>query len=322
MKIILLKFFALVSLCLIVKTLYIHLNRDNLFIGYSVQQKAQELLLEKNKDKYTETLILGDSLASFNISANKIEGSALNLSLYGASYIENFFTLKRFLEKYSPPKRIILSNSWNWNHKIEDEFWVHFVRNDFYSKEELLKIFQDREHPYFTYSKYYLYRYDILGISTYQLQNFFYNQKLISSNNHIVQGIFLTTNGSTNYKFPFPNRAMWQNYHKDYLLTFDANKTNTSYFVKFLELAKRSNIEVHFFEGPIMKEYQAAIGKASYIDGYYDLIKNFEKDSLLTFHRIDQNLFTKHDFFDATHLIESGANKYTTYISNILSNSP
>lgn len=108
---------------------------DNFDIATRRVQKALESDASVREAKI---VILGDSTAFFNLSPLALP-EAVSLALSNSTIRESYFTLKRLLALGARPNCIVASFTFQWP-DADKYFWSMFVRNDFYSIEDLAEI--------------------------------------------------------------------------------------------------------------------------------------------------------------------------------------
>lgn len=305
------KFLFVFVVALLFKVGFTSMNRDHVFLGYSVQHKVFPTLLENHSD--SEVIILGDSLAAFNINPLVFNKKAVNLSFYGATFVENYIALEKFLKVASKPTHLVVSNSYNWDYKREYEFGAHFIRTNFYEKNKAIEVlsYTDPLAPL----NYYLYKSSLKGISLHQLQSSFINQKKIKGNNQIIQ-IFATINrGATIFKTPFEKRKALQPYHNQYAKNFSSNIVNDKYLRKILETAQKHQLKVTFIKEPHAFNM---LDKLDFEQQRRDHLLSILKEYNASYLELENVELAEADFFDFNHLLESGAKKYTISIKNSL----
>ncbi len=87
-----------------------------------------------------QILVLGDSTAAFNLNAASLGGAA-SLGMVNGTVIETYYIFRRFLVRHPAPRCVLVSISFQEQNR-EQLFWNQFVKNDFFSAEELREIYR------------------------------------------------------------------------------------------------------------------------------------------------------------------------------------
>lgn len=244
----------------------------------------------------------------------EFEKKAVNLSLYGATFVENYYSLKEYLEGAPKGKKILISNSYNWDYKRKYEFGPHFIRNGYYTKNKAIELLGEDASL-----NYYLYRFSLRGVSLHQLQTAFLNHSEIKHTNHIIEMLSIVNRGATLYKRPFKSRKMIQPYHSQLKSYFSASSLNDEYLIKTINLAKSMGHEVYFIEPPRLTEINA---RTSLFDQQLkNHLLNISSKFGVSFLEYTMPKLDESDFFDYDHLLEAGARKYSKAIAEALSGS-
>ena len=313
------KISSLILLALLAKSLYFKFSPERIFTAYYPKIEYQKEILSKSNQDF-QTLILGDSLATFNVKSPLISSSTLNLGLFGATFVEVFWSLQKYLEHNQTPQTIILLNGQNWEHKKEREFWPYYVGFGFFSLEELLAIYkQEGASSLLTVMKWLYYSSGIPNYNFAQLQTSLLKGSEIQRNNQFIEQLLKRDNGSMVLKERYPlDRPVFQPYHQQYLEAFKVHPSNDFYFKKLLKLASDNNIQVIMIESPLMPLVQNETAYSS----FQEQVRNYYQKRLAPFHfKYCQDTVTTYqdkDFFDLDHLLESGSEKFSQFIKSCL----
>ncbi len=99
-------------------------------------------ITETARDKYYDTIILGDSIANSAYIPELLSDGTINLALGGATPMENYYTLCEWLERHEPPKTCYIS--FNDSHFIYDNgFWLRSVYSHRYDLKTTVKMLKE-----------------------------------------------------------------------------------------------------------------------------------------------------------------------------------
>jgi len=304
-------------------------------LPYDYPMWVYKFELTQPQVKANQIIILGDSMAQAAIDPTKIEDSAINLGLSGASLIEMYLLFKRYMDNNKSPKKLILSLSPQRFVK-ENTFIHHALGFNLFSIKEHTSVIANQElSPYFYNVGYtlpifmkdlmisaqahkFLYFIDIivnkLGIAQNQLshlhnafdsQNLIDNKKLLSKIEK-TKGQYFFSDKEDN---SIPDKGIKKEFKVDKLMNF--------YFEKILKLAHEKNIQVYLISPPINDIYKTYFNE-DYIQKYYRYITDIKSrhpkviiSSKLSFY--DTNLFS-----DPNHVSQKGMNLYTNTVVKFL----
>lgn len=314
-----LKLFSLILFFLALKSLYFKALPQRIFTAYHPKIEYQKEMLSR-VDQSFDTLIMGDSLATFNLKSTHISSSTLNLSLFGATFVEVYFSLKQYLAKNKTPQTIILLNGQNWEHKREYEFWPYYIGFGFFNLEDLLSIkYQEAHFPFLHSLKWFFYSSGIPNYDFSQLQSSLFHGNSIEKNNRFIADLLKRDNGSMVLQERFPkDRPVFQPYHQQYQSDFKVNATNDFYFKKLLDLISKNDIKLVMIEPPLMplvKDKENFVSFRQQLRDYY-----LEKLNSYNFKYCQDTttIYQDEDFYDLDHLLERGAKKFAAFVKTCL----
>ncbi len=94
-----------------------------------------------NFEQDARVLILGDSRAKADVMPAYLTEDGLNLAIGGATTIENYYTLKRYLEKNKPEKIVILFAPFHYS--TMDNFWQRTMYFNYLTVPETMEVFRE-----------------------------------------------------------------------------------------------------------------------------------------------------------------------------------
>jgi hypothetical protein len=265
-----------------------------------------QLLDRFRVDKSVSTLIVGDSRTEFALN-DQLLPNTMNISQTSEGYIYSFPILAGILKNNPQIKTVLLGFSFQSISSYYDNSSLvpHISARYFYIlprniQMEILKRNQ--------------------GNLSLEFRKIFTNgfRNLIARpNKYTFIGKYETFSTSKSLtKSSVDKRIAAQYYENGKLAPFA--DVNTNYFLKIVDLCKRSNIKLVILNTPMHKSYVDGVPQA-YKDKYYSLIKENNLD-LIEF----ENLVLKDTCFlpDGDHLSRSGTTPATLYLKDVLSRSP
>ena len=287
------------------------LNFKNIYMSeeWPIWSDVKNKINKKSKKKYN-LIMLGDSRAKSALIPNIIQDKkVLSLAIGGATPIEGYFTLKKYLENNPKPEFIIISYA-PFHFVIQDSFWDRTVKYNFlkYNEyNEIIRISRNLELnaetlgkenkiiDYFIYTPKY-FRDFYSGIYHRRwIKNKNKMRKLALSNGHIFYG----KNNSSDGLF-FEARGDQ--------LVFEPSALINYYFEKLLDLANEEEIKTVYYSMPFNNTSYSTINR-EFIDNHNEYLdKKSLKSNLFILNYL--NKLPNSDFGDASHLY-NGSNKVT-----------
>ncbi len=265
---------------------------------------------EKQNYAHCSTLFLGDSRLNAGVVFRDID-SSFNVSAGGASSIEMYFILKKYLESYPAPQKIVLSQSPRFFKELF-AFWGYAVRNDFFEKRELDEIFTAAE----------LLQDTILGTCPrgqawlFKLKYFKYYQPDLRASriffgkkrNRKMTTSMIVERGRRPHPLRYQSHS-GLNYETRYD-SFEPSPLLDLYFDKLLELCQKHSIEVVFLNMP-MNESSFKKLSPSFKSGFSSYLE--QKSKSYSHVLFETNLYAWPDsmFGDPSHLHMKGAKFFT-----------
>lgn len=261
-------------------------------------------------------IILGDSTSAFGYSAGLLPRT-LSLAVFSGSFAEIYQTLRRYLDRYDPPKCIVLTASYNWAYHRDNRFWDIYVVNGFYDFSELADLYdvskEIGDFPALEFSKAgflanaVLYRLRLRGLHMADLQDALLHRKLYLSNikfNRLMHENMGSIN-KTNVVFPF----IWEP-HSHLNEPFVVAPMYDEYLGRLVKLANSKGIRVRWIQSPISKQVMTPVSQKFYADLNDHLRPIVLSDSRNTYDGTTK-IYDDSEMFSATHLNTMGAHRFT-----------
>ncbi len=286
---------------------YFVLNYKILYLDqeYPMWLQVKNIINNTTSNKI-DLMIIGDSRAKAGFIPNELKIKSINLSLGGASPIEGFFTLKKYLKNNPKPTHIIFSytpthlanDSYYWSRTVPFEF----LMDSNYKEIELLAhkmnekpiIKNNKRYTDYKYPKSYASSFKNGIIGRRWLKNKIVLKKCQISKGHYYFGIKNGDNGL--------NKETSQS-------KFKKSKLQEYYFNKLLTLAKSNYIKLYYYNMPFNKSSFSKVNN-NYINEYNTYIN---KLSVKYNMKQCNNIFymENSNFGDASHLFKGA--KYNTF---------
>lgn len=237
---------------------------------YPMWLHIKQVINTTTKDK-KHLIIIGDSMSKAGFIPNEIKNfKSLNLSLGGATPLEGYYTLLKYLENNPAPENIILSYA-AYHLLGYSLYWYRTVPYDFLNGEDYQAIEKKAKQfnlivdnkSYIDYKNPFAYRSSFKnGIVEMRWKQ---NNKMLNE---------CTTAQGHHY---FGTKPFSKKLNKDTAqLLFKKSEFQDYYFRKLLTLAEKSHIKTHFFIMPYNKASYDTVNK-EYIRNYIKYIKMLSK---------------------------------------------
>lgn len=261
-----------------------------------------------------DILFLGESRVNAAIDFTKFKNS-YSFASGGATPVEMYYVLKKYLKRYKTPKVVFLSISPRFLCETFS-FWQYAVRNDFFTSDEISEIIDNysiNENDTTLGScltwKYYLHK---LNCITYYQSDVYRNKGFgaYSKNSKLVSQILIMKGGR-----PHPglkNSCSDLNYETRYT-KFTPAPILDLYFDKIIDLCKKNKIDFRFYFMPMNKSSFTKLN-SNFVSGYMSYIKKYQEK--YPEFKISDTLYHMDDkyFGDASHLNLKGKNIFTQQI--------
>lgn len=263
-------------------------------------------------DSVVKKLFIGDSRINAGIDFNQVNDSWA-FGLGGATTIENYFLLKKYLEVYTKPESIFISISPRLMSNLF-AFWELAVKNDFFTFKEIKEIIEysksqnDTTFTTLSYLKYFTHQ--IHYISYYQ-DDIRSNLLFFGKQKNLYLIDFVMNNRGRRPHPGLLDGCSELNFETS-MTFFKPNPVFEYYFIQILEVCKKNNIKTYFFSMP-MNETSFKVLNKNFVDDYQNYIKE-KQIQYPEFVFYDSLYFYPDKFFgDASHLNEKGMYKFTDY---------
>lgn len=270
------------------------------------------------KTEKADVIFLGESRVNAGIDFKQIP-NCYSLAYGGTSSIENYFILKKYVEKHSKPKTVFYSVSPRFLKEIFS-FYHYAVRNDIFTSEdinEILETYNQIETDSILGSnikwRFYLYKlnwfnyYQTDVYYSYGFASYKKNKQMIEQMNSMKGGRIHP--GLKNISSELNEETRYKNFKPSPVLD--------RYFKKVFEFCRRNDINIIFDFMP-MNESSIKKLKPEFISDYKKYIQSVS--DIYPEFTISDTLYSFPDslFGDASHLNNKGQKRYTEYVKNIL----
>lgn len=262
------------------------------------------------EDSTITVLFLGDSRPNAGIDFSKIKNS-WSFCVGGTSPIENYYVLKKYLSAYSKPETLFLSISPRFLIN-QFAFWDLAVRNNFFTKDEFIEIYNFNELLNDTL----LNNRDKIKFLGYQINFIKYYQADIrksliffgkNKNDELIDFI-LNHKGQR----PHPNllSSCSDLNFETTMDSFPLAPIYDFYLTKIFETCLVEDIECVFFSMPMNESSYKNLNEL-FLSQYKAYIRNYQ--NIYSNFNISDSLYSYSDslFGDASHLNSNGQIKFT-----------
>ncbi len=271
-------------------------------IPYYLWNKEQ--CSSRNKEDY-DVLILGDSVANAAYMPEILSDRCINLSLGGTTPMENYYTLKDYLNNHKTPKSVYISFM-DMHLKQSECFWLRTMCSHRYSMSENWEMLQAAK------------KFNDQSVYTDNALIDYISYELYMPNKYIVALL----NGGLNqrYKINMESYNTIELHRGRYMRI--GNKENASavefnryqvrplydyYYKKLIQLCMDEGIKVHIVKLPLPDVDAFSDEYRQQVDEYYNGLKNQFKD--ITFDKYDT--YECYCFADKYHMNTHGALKFS-----------
>ncbi|HII14816.1 MAG TPA: hypothetical protein HA362_00725 [Nanoarchaeota archaeon] len=267
-------------------------------------------------------LIFGDSRAMAGIIPEIIGNDTRSLALGGATPIETYFILQRYLQTHSAPAIILLSFAPQHLQK-SFTFWDRTVKFGFFDKNSIAEIYKtaklnkdfpmEKETSFWV--EYYLIKFRFLPLYAPELRESIFF--LEHNANKAKYDEMMHFRGHT----PFGNLQMDdETIAKSYEAEnprFSASKTLVNYTVRIANLCKENNITIVYFTMPF-SEFSFSFLNESYFKEYNTLMGQIVMAAPGNSFMGKIPVYENRHFTDSSHLNGAGAVKFSNELKGIL----
>lgn len=281
------------------------LFHDDFYVTY------QHLLSTINERKSHDIVFIGPSTLAGAVMPLLVSESAINLSVSGSTFPENYYTLKRLVDLNLINKCVVFSLNYNRTTDFSDidpldNVWPLFF-NNFLSISDLRShlaifnyIYPDNQYIH-TGLFYFRLIANKLKLTNYHMLNFFSFFHGHFNKDHSIEKLKKLTFERKGYtQRSDKNLTFFSPYNFHYMTEFEQNQLLDIYFGKFIKYLKSKNIRSVFIMPPIspydakaLSYYNRVFFRLQFISSLNDLEKN------IIYHPDD---FPLYNFIDFNHL--------------------
>ena len=241
---------------------------------YPMWKEVKDRCLTKS-NKIEDIIMLGDSRAKADFKPTILHDlSVINLSVGGATPIEGYYTLKRYLANNPAPKNLIIS--YTPTH-LSDSDGIYFARTvpfDFFEDNEYKRV----EQLALKFNAEYILKQDksYLDYKNPMIYGQYFSDGIINKRWIKNNSFYKYSQKERGYHwFGTNNQAVGLN-EEAKQTKFILSKLYDYYFNKLLQITKYKNIKVYFYIMPFNKSSFVAVNK-DYVSDYEKYIINLSK---------------------------------------------
>lgn len=275
---------------------------------YASYKQTLDYINNSNDNK--KVLIFGDSVAKAGIIPDKLSDDSYNISMAGATTIEQYYMMQDYLEKHESPKTLIMMYFIGAHDSIDDFFWnrtIYFnclktsqfkeiIENGAFSKEEKLpSIFEFFQYKFCTPNKYYAAVKNAMLENRYEINKNEYETAVKNKGQHYfgLEPSFAPNNVSITGK-----------------KHFEVLPIINVYMNKCIEQCVENGIQVIIEQHPINESTYANMS-LEYKQEYINYMKSLKEKYPNIIVNTEYNICENDWLGDFSHLNENGATKFT-----------
>lgn len=266
--------------------------------------------INRQTNNYNDVLIFGDSVAKAGIIPEVISDNVYNISMAGATTIEQYYILENYLENHEAPKTLIMMYFIGAHDSIDDFFWnrtLYFnclttkqfqeiVENGAFSEEEKTEnIIKFLEYKLCSPRKYYAAIKNAMFENRYQVNKKEYEIAQKSKGQHYF---------GTESSYESNNVTISGKQHFEVLPIIDM------YMNKCIQQCEENGIKVIMEQHPINESTYANMSN-EYKQEYMDYMKSVAEKYPNIIVNTEYNICPSDWLGDFSHLNENGAAKFT-----------
>lgn len=271
----------------------------------------QTLDYVNNNNDYNDVLIFGDSVAKAGIIPEEISDTTYNISMAGATTIEQYYIMEDYLQNHKAPKTLIMMYFIGAHDSIDDFFWnrtLYFnclksnqlkeiVANGSFSNEEKFNMLQ---YKLCTPNKYYAAIKNAMLENRYEINEKEYKIATDSKGQHYF---------GTEESFAPDNVSITGKKHFEPLEIID------KYMKMCIEQCEENGIQVIIEQHPINASTFANMN-SDYKKEYMDYMKKLQEEYPNIIVDTEYNVCDNDWLGDFSHLNKNGATKFSQELSN------
>lgn len=292
--------------------------------GYFHAQKENFSTIENEK---SNILFIGDSRIA-SLLDEEVLTATRSLALPGATAIESYYQLKKFLGKNPKPQKVIIGTS-NYLPRYRHYFWRLFVARDFFSEEELSEVFktstslenfpmvlkgslEDKVGAEFSsllYQSGFFYLYLDELRSTFPIV-----QSVVDENNFVYNRVL--SKGS----FTFDGEQTVDLPLIDYERTsFEPQPTIDHYLARIAELGEEKQLDIYWIHLP-REEAKYTAAKRRYDQSYRQHYEGLSQELGIKVIELVDPQGTEDLYFDELHFNKTGARYFSRQLLEMFNN--
>lgn len=271
----------------------------------------QTLDYVNSSNDYNSVVIFGDSVAKAGVIPQIISDDTYNISMAGATTIEQYYIMEDYLENHEAPKAIVMMYFIGANDSIDDFFWnrtLYFnclktnqfkeiVNNGAFSEEEKPRsIFRFLQYKLCAPNKYYAAIKNAMFENRYEINKEEYETSQKNKGQHYF---------GTEASFAPNNVTITGKQHFEVLPIID------TYMNKCIEQCEENGIKVIIEQHPINASTYANMSN-DYKEEYMQYMKSLQEKYPNIIVNTEYNICEDDWLGDFSHLNENGATKFST----------
>ena len=253
-------------------------------------------------------LVLGDSHTFFGICPSYLETPTFNLAGISQSLYFDELLLESYINELPELKRVVLMVNYTTLSKVNDtgeDLW----RKYFYDQEMHLEV------P--TVKFYDMKRYSLAltrkANRTYRSFKKYLNEGTLVGVDSLGWGNYYTVENSLDI---LATAKVVTKRHEDGLIDFSAN---TERLERMIQLCKSNDVKVTIVSMPVTTSYSTRINAEKWQKSVNSCTAIAKKHEHVTYYNFfDDNQFNDSDFYDANHLNNKGAKKFTQLLNGLI----
>lgn len=277
-----------------------YLNDDYPFL----RQQKDHVLQDSD---IQETIILGDSRTKMGILANELGNNTHNLALSGASSIEMYYTLSKYLAHHPQPKAIVLSLapehfSSIGTYPFGSAYLQYFTKNELDEINEFILTYDNKDFRTTTAWFYYrtpnVYMWPVLK-AIFRPRTKAFNEVYAEAER--THG-FMPGKRETNKTQVIAPETKEDGFHLD--------PVTDIYMKKILELGIERHIPIYVIQMPMGQAGHKILTESGYLHAYADYMRSLEQAYGIRIQK-DVPVYKNEYFCDDSHLNRKGAEIFT-----------
>ena len=248
-------------------TIFVAHNYKKYYMGYEYPMWDHVKSVTSSTEPTYTTLIIGDSRSKAGIIPSRLNQAlqpAINLSLGGATPVEGYYSLKKYLENHNAPANIVFSFA-PFHLLEQDTYWLRTVKFDYLDFDEYREIEQTHTNlgveSNSGHDSYFFYAINPLNYTTELFNGINSNRskinEAVSMNMARDHGHFYFGRGQ--FSNGLNNETRFEAFKADSLIDY--------YFTKMLALAQANKINIYWYTMPFNKS-SCNRTRASFIKDY------------------------------------------------------